>query len=365
MEKNVPFFTKPEFFNKESEFSVVGGNAPDISTIDQLPRVWINAAREGQVIDVNGELCSLSREAIESSLGTWKNGQIFDNHKTLRKGFQIYEDKFESPFLAFLLDENTAKSLKDSEGGSIDGIATKVEKKRILKMRGVGYSILENGIIPSCTKDAGCGTPIAGAQDVNIKNNESDINSNTEKAESELNVKNKKHGGKKNMADEKPEEVMFSKEQVAEIRAAAVLEVREQLGNEHKVGIADLETAQATKLDELKTAHTTELEAERAVIMKQAAMTEKLATMYGLSDEAKKTLTDAKTVEDAFALFSELKVAKAEPVVAAEGGGQKGGGIVLGAAIEAKAPETIKVKEVGNYNPYTRKYEDSFRVELI
>ncbi len=364
MDKDISFSTNPGFFSEEPESSAVGGNAPDISTIDQLPRVWINAAREGQVIDVNGELCSLSREAIESSLGTWKNGQIFDNHKTLRKGFQIYEDKFESPFLAFLLDENTTKSLKDSEGGSIDGIATKVEKKRILKMTGVGYSILENGLTPSCTKDAGCGTPIAGAQDVNIKNNESDTNSNTEKSESELKVKNKKQGGKKNMADEK-EEVTYSKEQVAEIRAAAVLEVTEQLGNEHKVGITDLETVHAAKLKELSETHTTELETERAVIMKQAAMTEKLATMYGLSDEAKKLLSDAKSLEDVFTLFSTLKVENVEPVVAAEDGGQKGGGIVMGAAVEAKAPKVSKVEEVGNYNPYTRKYEATFREEMI
>jgi hypothetical protein len=439
-----------------SEYESFGGDlklkagAPNLGEIDNLPRVWINAAKEGQVIDVRGEICSMTREGLESSVGTWKDGKILDNHKTPRSGFKIYDDKFESPFLAFLLDVQTAKSLNDSGGGSIDAIATKVQDKKILKMAGVGYSILETGITPSCTKEAGCGIPIAGVtpladvgtewnfdkedytidqlevacalqnvtkpkdertkedfglayktpdgkvvlggveaamtalneapQDVNIPSKDRKSIYNILAAGYKLFDKEppelksaiaaeaglKKKGGFVMGEKEEVEEVTFTSTQVADIKAAAVAEATETLTNAQKVAATDMETAHTAALKALGETHTAEMEAQKIEVQKQTALVDQLATKYAFSDEAKKGLTEAKTVEDVFTLFSTLKVEKAEPVIAAKGGkGTEGGGIVMGAVVEGKAPEVLKTEEVGTYDPYTGKYIPSFREEVM
>jgi hypothetical protein len=93
-------------------------------------------------------------------------------------------------------------------------------------------------------------------------------------------------------------------------------------------------------------------------------MIESLSTKFALSPEAKKTLIDAKSIEDVYTLLATLKVEKAEPVVAAEGGA-KGHGITMGSEIEANAPKTRKVEEIGSYNPHTGKYVPTYREELI
>ena len=119
--------------------------------------IWVTAAKVGQLVRVNNEFKILTKEAIISSLGTWKNGKIIDAHETIREGFQIYDDKFEDPFLYFLLDQKTANDVSDSMGGSIDAIPTEVIDDKVTKMKGVGYSIIPKGDIPMCTQDAGCG----------------------------------------------------------------------------------------------------------------------------------------------------------------------------------------------------------------
>ena len=352
MEKTIPFSTKYEFFGTEKD--AIKGSAPTNDTVDKLPRVWINAAKEGQVLSINGHSCTMTKEGLESSLGTWKDGFIGEDHKLLTPGFKIYEDRFESPFLSFLLDKETAKRVEEAGGGSIDGIATHIKDNKILKMAGVGYSILSRGNTPSCTHEAGCGFPIAGEAP-----NKEDRN-----LESESKIKN--DGGKENMADEKHEpETMFSTKQVAEIRAAAVAEVTNHLGNEYKAGVADLKTAQTAELKKLGDVHAAELIEQRTHVMEQATMMEKLGTMYALSDEAKKGLTEAKTLEEALTFFAGLKVEKAEPVIAAKDGGQTGGGIIMGGAAQDPGPKVRKVLEVGNFNPITQKWEDRYREEVI
>jgi hypothetical protein len=181
-----------------------------------------------------------------------------------------------------------------------------------------------------------------------------------------------KGGNKGKMADKTPEvkpEVTFSPKQVAEIKAAAIAEVTEQFGNAHKAEVADMEAAKAVELKTLGESHTTELEAQRELVTKQVGMIESLSAQYSLSEEAKKTLTEAKTVEDALALFAGLTITK--PIAgegAAEDGdkGDKGGGIIQGGAvIEAAAPKKVKIEEVGNYDATTGKYIPSYREELI
>jgi hypothetical protein len=66
---------------------------------------WVGAAKEGQVIALQDGLGVITREGLESSVGTWKNGNIFDDHKTLKAGFTIHGDKFISPYLYFQLDD--------------------------------------------------------------------------------------------------------------------------------------------------------------------------------------------------------------------------------------------------------------------
>jgi hypothetical protein len=337
---------------------------------------WIRAAKEGQVIALPGGLGVITREALESSVGTWKDLPLFDDHKTIKEGSKIYDDEFESPFLYFLLDNIAIGELKKGSGGSIDAFATNIKGDKVTGLKGKGYSILNPKLMPSCTREAGCGIPIAGtACNVNITKKEGEPIVNVDKADSQQKIKaelKNKGGNEEDMADEKPEkpEVTYSAKQVAEIRAAAVAETTEQLDNAHKVGVADIEAAKVAELKTLGETHAAELEMQRELVTKQVGMIESLSAQYSLSDEAKKALTDAKTIEDALALFAGLEITKP---IAGEGVAEdsdkkdvKGGGIVEGAAkIEAQAPKTVKVEEVGNYDAVTGKYIPTFREELM
>lgn len=127
-------------------------------------RVWVTAAKVGQLLNVGGGTKVLTREAILSSLGTWKNGNILDDHHAIRADFDIIADKFEEPFLYFLLDLQTANDISSSVGGSIEGHATEIIDEKVTKMVGVGYSITSKGSVPLCTKEAGCGISLAAAE---------------------------------------------------------------------------------------------------------------------------------------------------------------------------------------------------------
>jgi hypothetical protein len=127
--------------------------------------VWVTAAKVGQLVRVRDEFKTLTKEAVLSSLGTWKNGSIKDDHNAIRASFNIYGDKFEEPFLYFLLDQETASDVSNSVGGSIDARATEIIDEKVTKMAGVGYSIISQGGLPLCTKEAGCGIPIAAAEE--------------------------------------------------------------------------------------------------------------------------------------------------------------------------------------------------------
>jgi hypothetical protein len=413
---------------------------------------WIAAAKEGQVIKLEDDLGTITKEALESSVGSWSNGIIFDNHKTINAGFRIHGDKFISPYLYFLLDNVIVAHLDKSAGGSIDALATKLNGNKVTGLQGVGYSVLSPGLTPSCTKEAGCGIPIAGEVEIadidaewdfkkedysleqletasawkNIEKSEGDRTKEDYKlaykapdgkvvwrgthaamsalndTREDVNVSRKdretvynilkaayklfdkeppelkqniegelkdKGGSKKKMAEEKSE-VVYTAKQVADIKAAAVADVTEQLGNAQKVAVSDMETAQAAELKTLGETHATELVTQRELVAKQVGMIESLAAQYSLSDEAKKELTDAKTVKDTLALFAGLKITK--PIAgkgAAEGSDkkdEKGGGIIEGASkIEGAAPKTVKVEEVGNYDAITGKYIPTYREELI
>jgi hypothetical protein len=148
------------------------------------------------------------------------------------------------------------------------------------------------------------------------------------------------------------------------MKAEAVKTVGEQLTATHKVEISDLEKAHAAELKTLGETHVTEMATQRDDVTKHVEMVESLTTKFALSPDAKKALIDAKSVEDVYTLLATLKVEKAEPVVAAEGAAATGCGIVLGSEIEGKAPETVKIEQVGDYDPYTGKYKPSYREEL-
>jgi hypothetical protein len=126
--------------------------------------VWVTAAKVGQLVRVGTAFKSLTREAILASLGTWKNGNILDDHNVIRTSFSIYGDKFEEPFLCFLLDQKTASDVTNSMGGSIDAQATEIVDEKVTKMAGIGYSIISQGGLPLCTKEAGCGVPLVAAE---------------------------------------------------------------------------------------------------------------------------------------------------------------------------------------------------------
>ena len=126
--------------------------------------IWVTAAKVGQLVRVKDEFKTLTREAILASLGTWKNGNILDDHNVIRANFTIYGDRFEEPFLYFLLDRQTASDVSNNVGGSIDARATEIINEKVTKMEGIGYSIISQGGLPLCTKEAGCGIPLAAAE---------------------------------------------------------------------------------------------------------------------------------------------------------------------------------------------------------
>jgi len=99
-----------------------------------------------------------------SSLGTWKEGVIKDDHNTIRAGFKIYADRYEEPFLSFLLDSTIVRDLNASVGGSIDAKATEIIEEKVTKMIGAGYSIISTGGTPLCTREAGCSNPLEAAE---------------------------------------------------------------------------------------------------------------------------------------------------------------------------------------------------------
>ena len=124
---------------------------------------WVQAAKVGQIVQIEGKPYVLTREAIISSLGTWKDGYIKDDHKVILAGFKVYDDKFEDPFLSLLLDQLTIQHLKASVGGSIDAKAMELQEEKVTKMVGAGYSILSTGLVPACPTEAGCGDIAAAA----------------------------------------------------------------------------------------------------------------------------------------------------------------------------------------------------------
>jgi hypothetical protein len=422
---------------------------------------WIPAAREGQVIEVADEICTLTREGIESSLGTWKGGRLFDNHLTLRSGL-ILDEKFESPYLMFKLSNNVITALSDGAGGSIDALAMLVKDKKIMKMKGIGYSVLSKGITPSCTKEAGCGIPFAAyssldddwafnASDYTIdqlevacawKDLTKDRKDRTPKdykypyclpdgtvspsgvktamssfmwsddvipsgdiervyttlksAFKSLGLKTpflelrdiyaqapgrgylklsdiekyKEEDIKRMTSEEdmgKNVTVTYTPEQVAEIRAAAVAEVSEQLTNQYKVETGESEKVHKTELETQNKAHADAMEAQRIEITEHATVMETLATKYGLTDEQKKTLMDAKTLKEGLALFSMLDVKKESEVVAAKGASEQKSGIIMGGAAPSgdTKRKVMKIEEVGNFNAKTKEYEPTYREEVI
>ena len=114
--------------------------------------VWVTAAKVGQLVRVKDKFKTLTREAIVASLGTWKNGSIIDDHNAIRASFNIYSDKFEEPFLCFLLDEQIASDVSNSVGGSIDARATEINDEKVTKM--VGVYITEDMGFPGIKKNS-------------------------------------------------------------------------------------------------------------------------------------------------------------------------------------------------------------------
>jgi hypothetical protein len=155
--------TKSEVSSHTIPSELIADSPHNISLPTLSDHIWVPSAKVGQLVRLDSGVKILTRDAIISSLGTWNNGSIIDAHKTIREGFQIYGDKFEDPFLYFLLDPKTANDVSDSMGGSIDARATEVVDDKVTKMKGVGYSIIPKGDIPMCTQEAGCGV-IAAAE---------------------------------------------------------------------------------------------------------------------------------------------------------------------------------------------------------
>ena len=173
MEFEENFSTQPSLFlhshsaafmhSHPTELAAAGDHNLSLNPIIQ-DQEWVQAAKVGQLVRINNNYYSLTQDAIKSSLGTWKDGVIRDNHNTIRAGFKIYADRYEEPFLSFLLDRTVVQDLEASVGGSIDARATEVIDEKVTKLIGAGYSIISKGNIPLCTKEAGCSLQVEAAE---------------------------------------------------------------------------------------------------------------------------------------------------------------------------------------------------------
>jgi len=294
---------------------------------------WIQAAKVGQIVQIEGKPYVLTREAIISSLGTWKDGFIKDDHKAILAGFKVYGDKFEDPFLSLLLDQPTIQHLKASVGGSIDAKAMVLQEEKVTKMAGAGYSILSKGLVPSCPPAAGCGDIAAAASKAAI-----------------------------DMAEEKKDE-SFSGNQVKELIAAAISKETDILNNAHDVKMNDLKTEQTDAITLLEETQKTDMDTQKTQMFELAALIETAKTKYGLDEEKVKLLKEAKTPEDILKCFSELEVKKDTEVAASAGDGKEGDtGVVVGSASHKEA--VTRIEEVGSFDPYTKEWVPSYREEV-
>ncbi len=120
---------------------------------------WIPVAKVGQKTKMaDGIVRSLTKEALQNSVGSWNGGRITKDHNELVVGLQITNAKFEEPFLYMQFDPKTLKyvTCAKASGRSVEFMGTKYDDSQVLDGYGVGLSVLFPPKTPACDKAMGC-----------------------------------------------------------------------------------------------------------------------------------------------------------------------------------------------------------------
>ena len=121
---------------------------------------WFPVAKVGQRTRMSdGIVRTLTEKALESSVDTWKNGRITQDHDSTKEEFHIGSARFESPFLYMQFGDKATLdyvTCEKASGRSIEFMATDFDDANINDGNGIGLSVLFPPKSPACSGDMGC-----------------------------------------------------------------------------------------------------------------------------------------------------------------------------------------------------------------
>ena len=121
---------------------------------------WFPVAKVGQRTRMSdGVVRTLTKEALESSVDTWKNGRITQDHESTKPDLHIGSARFEEPFLYMQFEDKATLdyvTCDKASGRSIEFLATDFDDNSMKAGNGIGLSVLFSPIKPACTGDMGC-----------------------------------------------------------------------------------------------------------------------------------------------------------------------------------------------------------------
>lgn len=121
---------------------------------------WFPVAKVGQRTRMSdGVVRTLTKEALESSVDTWKNGRITQDHDSTKPDFHISSARFEEPFLYMQFEDKATLDFvtcDKASGRSIEFLSTDFDDNYIKEGNGIGLSVLFSPKTPACTGDMGC-----------------------------------------------------------------------------------------------------------------------------------------------------------------------------------------------------------------
>jgi|LGOV01.1.fsa_nt_gb cation transport regulator ChaB len=327
---------------------------------------WVPTGKVGMEVVLYPELAIddpaqktyiLSADAFKAAEGTWRDGIIKINHKGQWINHEILDDKFEDEFLYMKFDQDVIDELNSAEttGGSIDALVIEHDTDlNATNMIGTGYSLTYAGFNPRCTFEMGCAGTIESKANIPTKDKGELVT-----AEEPGYVKSQLGGGHKDMADkvdkaDKVEPVTYTSEQLNEQVAGALESAKEASDNALKVAVSDAVETQKIENDKVIDGLTQEKDAteKKLAEIAKVAVEQRCAIFKqrnGLKEGDELLTRFAQVGEDAQVLMNEIDFRP--PQVA----GASSGTVSDGSA------DIESVEEIGTYNPYTQKWEPTYR----